>query len=108
MRVNEEDSLAMERDNFTSWIKQPVDWTLFLTDTSSNTNNEDTKKELQTIHGGFLHIDTLKWFIESAPAKKENFYPLCILARYHLAHCIGILAVSVNVLSIQRCAQCVL
>ena len=41
----------------------------FLTDTSFNTNNEDLKKELQTIHGRFLHIDPLKWFQESASEK---------------------------------------
>ena len=61
---NEEDALARERENCTLWIKQPVYWTRFLIDTFFNTNNEDLKKELQTIHGIFLHVDPLKWFRE--------------------------------------------
>ena len=52
--------LARERDNCTLWIKQPVDWTRFLTDTSYNNNNEDLKKSFQNIHGIFLHVDPRK------------------------------------------------
>ena len=56
---NDDNSLARKFDNCTLWINQPVNWTCFLTDTSSNTNNEDLKKEFQTIHGILLHVDTL-------------------------------------------------
>ena len=41
---NDEDTLAREHENCTLWIKQPVDWTRFLTDAYSNSNNEDLKK----------------------------------------------------------------
>jgi hypothetical protein len=51
MNENEEEFLAMERNNCNLWINQPVDWTSFLTDISSKDKDEDLKKELQTIHG---------------------------------------------------------
>ena len=69
MHDNEDYALARERDNCTLWIKHPVYWTRFLTDTSSNANNEYLKKELQTIPGIFFHVDPLKWFLESASEK---------------------------------------
>ena len=64
MHDNEDDSLARERENFTLWIKQPVECTHFLAGNSSNANNEDIKRELQTINEIFLHADPLKYFQE--------------------------------------------
>jgi hypothetical protein len=69
---NEEDTLAMERDNCTLWINQSVDWMNYLIKTSSNAKHENLKKELQTTHGRFLHVAPLKWFLESASAKKKS------------------------------------
>jgi hypothetical protein len=59
---NKDEALAMERENCTLWINQPVNWMSFLTNTSSKAKNEDLKKELQIIHGRFFHVDPLKWF----------------------------------------------
>jgi hypothetical protein len=60
MNDNEDESLAMEHENCTLWINQPVDRTRFLNNTSSKTKNVNLKKELQTIHGRFLRVDPLK------------------------------------------------
>jgi hypothetical protein len=82
---NKDEALAMEQENCTLWINQPVDWTSFPTNAYSKAKNEDLKKELQTIHGWFLHIDPLKWFRESSHGKQKKFAPFCILASFHLA-----------------------
>jgi hypothetical protein len=48
---NEDEALVKECEDCTFWMNHPVDWKIFLTDTSSKANHEDPKKELQTIHG---------------------------------------------------------
>jgi hypothetical protein len=82
---NEDEAFARDLENCTLWINQPVDWTSFLTNASSQAKDEDLKKELQTIHGWFLHVDPIKRFGESASAKEEKFAPFCILASCYLA-----------------------
>jgi hypothetical protein len=78
-------ALARKCDNYTLWINGPVEWMSFLIDTSSKAKDEDEdlKKELQTIHSQFLHVGPLKCFRESASAKEENFTPFCILTNCH-------------------------
>ena len=44
VQYHEDNALTRERENFTLWIKQPVNWTRFIIDNSSNTNNEDLNK----------------------------------------------------------------
>ena len=41
---NQDNALAMERDNSTLCIKQPAGWMQFMADNSYNSNNEDLKK----------------------------------------------------------------
>ena len=82
---NEDNDLTRDHENCTLWIKQPVNWTHFLTYTSFNTNNEDLKKELKTLHGRYIHVDPFKWFRESESAKEERFSPFCIIAGCNLA-----------------------
>jgi hypothetical protein len=81
----DDEALEKERENCISWMNQTVEWKNFLTPKSAKANRDQLEIDLKTVQGRFLHVDPLKWFKESPPARETKFHPIGILAGCNLA-----------------------